>query len=468
MNSFIMSPEIEKCIDIYDSYHFELFLEMKLKDTIGVLLESFDDEWGFPLVLDSGEKDFYSSVTSTILIGLHHINLLDLNFRNKIHETIFNLQNQSPNQIQKEKYDEDSSAWDISESANCYSTSLALQALIETDYAGDKTDIIEESLTWLSQQQRDDGGWGFDKKCVSRVFFSAHVIHALSLGNEFIDLSEKSKIEASISTGLNFIQSEMHDKDDKFACWSAAYGDSTPDPTNTLYALWILNKHERLDEKIKNKALSFLREEIKLNDIWDFNKIVEEMKTKYSSNKTIITFSPSFPLILLELGVSPFDDLCLKPIFWLKNNYENYWPLPIYNSGNLSFVYTLGLWTLIKWQKEANKHVLINGFKTEKIIKLKRRIKHLLIIIIILIILQFQLPIIEFLGGIYGTIIEGFSEYGKVPYLGSLIGIAIFIGGAIKFIPRLLRFIDARILKNKLGMYFNMLKYKALSIIYGI
>jgi len=468
MKSPHISPEIDMSINTYDSYYFKLFVGRRLSDIIDELFKNLDDDWGFPLELSSVNKNFYSSVTSTILIALHNMNLVDPNFKNKIYDCIFKLQNQYPNKIKKEKSSDDSPAWDISESANCYSTSLALQALIETDYKGTKTDIIQESLIWLSQQQREDGGWGFDKECVSRVFFSAQVVYTLSIGTKFIKPCDENRIKASISTGMNFIKKEMHVENNKFAYWSAAVGEATPDPTNTLYALWILNRQKLLDENIKKRAFCFLREEMNNDGIWDFNEVVKEINSKYGSNKTIITFSPSFPLILLELGVSPFDDLCLKPISWLKNNYKNNWHIPQYNSIDASFVRILGLWTLIKWQRHANKYVLTNSFDNEKIVRLKQRINSLITIVIIFIIILIRNPIIGFIGAVNKLIHQQFDIYGTIPYMASLIGIILFVLGVIKYIPIILKYIDSRFLKNKLKIEFNNLRDKIDRIIYDV
>lgn len=468
MNSSQISSEMNTSINIYDSYYFNQFFGKELRDIIEDIIKNCDEEWGFPLEFNSHNKNFYSSVTSTILLALHSMNLLDQNFKNKIYESIFRLQNQSPNLIKKQKSKDDSPAWDVSESANCYSTSLALQALIETDYKGSKTDIIKESLIWLSQQQKGDGGWGFDKTCVSRVYFSAQIIYTLSIGLKFVEPTEKSKIEAAISTGLNFIKSEMRVEKNKFTYWSAASGDNIPEPTNTLYALWILNKQNILDDNVKNSALCFLREQMNYDNIWDFSEVVKEINSKYGSNKTIISFSPSFPLILLELGVSPFDDLCLKPISWLKDNFKNYWSLPQYSSGNLSFIYVLGLWTLIKWQRHANKHVLINGFDNKKISNLKRRINFYVSIVLLMIFIQLRTPIMEIITSIYKVLNQELAMYGKIPFYASLITIVLFIVTVIKYIPIVVKYIDTKVFQSKIKITLNKLKLRAYIIIYGV
>lgn len=464
MNTSQFSTEVKKYIDIYDSYHFNLFLGTKLKDTIDVLMDNFDDEWGFPLEIDSDNPTYYSSVTSTILIALHHIRLLDSDFKNKVHESIFNLQNKSPNSNIKHKNPEDLSAWDVSESANCYSTALALQALLETNYEGDKINTIQDALIWLSQQQRPDGGWGFDNKCVSRVFFSAQIIHALDLGKGLFETNKKRKIEASVASGLTFIENEMHKDGEKFVYWSNASDKSTSDPTNTLYALWILQKHKRLDEETKNKSISFLRDKVNSDGIFDFVKIVEEIQSKYGAHKIIITFSPSAPLILLELGISPFDDLCLKHISWLKNNYKGNWSLPQYSPESLSFTYALGIWTLIEWQKHANKYIIRNKLQNECYNKMKNRINNLLLIIGILFIFIFNDLIRELLSKFYEIFTELINSYGYIGMFTSLITIYFFLPTIWKLVSKVFLYIDT---KNKIRNFSKRAKKNIIKGIYG-
>ena len=437
---------IEDLADLYDFYFSKNYFDKDFKNVLNPLIESFNENYGFPLSFDDGEADYYPSVIATILMALYHTRMINVDFKNKIYNSIFNLKDKTPNKITKEKRTEDSVAWDVSESANCWTTSVVIDSLLETGYYGDEIEKIKEAVLWLKDQQRDDGGWGFDKTCISRVFFTARVLHALQLGKELFasDSSEKSDVKTTISLGIGFIEKEAKN-DLNIVYWTVAKDNGEADPTNTVMALWILNKLNKLNEEVKKKALNYLRNELRNKEIWDFKTIVNETNTKYSSHKIIISFTPSIPLVLFELGVDPMDELCLKPILWLKNNLDNGWKLPEYQAGILSFAYALGLWTVIKWHREATREILIGSVKTNIFIRLRKRITVALAVTLILFLVAIRNYIFGSMFFVYNAFYEFYITYGLISAVVSIITLIV----AIFSFPKSVVYIDQRFFNYK-------------------
>ena len=291
-----------------------------------------------------------------------------------------------PNRVKKSKNSEDIAAWDVSEGANCWTTSLVIESLLESGYSGEHIEEIKNAILWLKdQQKKEDGGWGFDCLCTSRIFFTARVVYALHIGLNLFkqNISERKDIERSIELGTSYIKDKM-ELGENVVYWPLEEEAHTPDPTNTVISLWILNKLNQLDDEIKLKGLNYLRKELSNKEIWDFRSILHENDTKYGQHKVIVSFTPSIPLVLLELGVKPLDELCVKPIYWLKKNFEDGWKLPNYREKNLSFIYAMGLWTVTRWQREVVDSVILTDLENSIFLGLRKRIKLLLTMILLI------------------------------------------------------------------------------------
>lgn len=437
---------IEDLADLHDFYFSKNYFNKDFKNVLNLLIESFNENHGFPLSFDDSEADYYPSVIATILMALYHTRMINVDFKNKIYSSIFNLKDKTPNKITKEKRAEDSVAWDVSESANCWTTSVVIDSLLETGYSGDEIEKIKKSVLWLKDQQRDDGGWGFDKTCISRVFFTARVLHALQLGKELFtsDSSEKSDVKTTISLGIGFIEKEAKN-DINIVYWTVAKDNGEADPTNTVMALWILNKLNKLNEEVKKKALNYLRNELRNKEIWDFKTIVNETNTKYSSHKIIVSFTPSIPLVLFELGVDPMDELCLKPILWLKNNFDNGWKLPEYQAGILSFAYALGLWTVTKWHREATREILPGSVENNIFVRLRKRITVALAVTLILFLVTIRNYIFGSMFFVYNAFYEFYITYGVISAVVSIITLIVAIFG----FPKSVVYIDQQFFNYK-------------------
>ncbi len=449
---------IDDLANLYDFYFSKNFFNKDFKNVINSLVGSFNEQYGFPLSINDSEVAYYPSVTSTVLLALFHMKMINVGFKNKICDSIFNLKDRTPNKITKEKIDEDYAAWDVSESANCWSTSLVIESLLETGYSGDKIEKIKGAVLWLKDQQRDDGGWGFDKTCISRIFFSSIVLFALQLGKELFTpgSSEEKDIRTTISLGLNFIEKEAVE-DINTIYWTVAKGNDDADPTNTVMALWILNKLNKLSDRVKEKALRYLRLELRNKEIWDFKAIVNEINTKYGSHKIIISFTPCIPLILLDIGVDPMDELCLKPIIWLKKNLDQGWKLPAYKGGILSFAYALGLWTVIKWQRTASRNLLSKNIENNIFVQIRETIKYCIAVILISFLVIIRKYIFNSIVLLYNTFYNFYSTYGSISTMVTLMTLVMAILG----IPKGISYIDQRFLKfrfkNKIDRMYKKL-----------
>jgi len=446
-------------VGTWDFYYSTSFFNKKFNEVISPLLDSFVYKKGFPLDLEES-AEYYTSTTSTTLLALHHVGVLSEDLLTKIHETLFWLKDNTVNPVVKRKLPEDNVAWDVSEGASVWATSLALWALIETGYKGEKNNEIHDATLWLVDQQRDDGGWGFDKESPSRIYFTVLALNALQLSINSIPFSssELERIKRVKQHGLRFILQKCERKQ-KFIYWKTKINQKDlPDLTSTLYALWILYKDNpnKWREIIKG-GIEFLRREIKGKEIWEFRKFIEETQTKYGTHKVIISYTPSIPIPLLKMGVHPFDELCLKPIMWLrKNKVKNGWSLPGHSEHALSFTTAYALWTITEWHKHVIKEI---GKKTEvypfTLRRLRRRIS-VLIGVIIALVTSRLFPVIA-------NPFYSFLKYYNTVDLISLIASYITIFSVAIL---LIKYLDAHVFNTKISRRLRRIKNIIEQIVY--
>ena len=388
-------------------------------------------------------RDYYSSTTSTSLLSLHHMRLLSEELRNSFHETLFWLRDNTENTITKPKLEEDQYAWDVSESANVWCTSLAIWALLETNYNGVKNDDLKISSLWLVEQQRTGNGWGFDVQSKSNVFITAITIHALKLALTNIDFEENDyiKIDTSINNGIQYIVNSKIEEEN-LVYWNIDDETQVADETNTLYALWILKSIDESDPSIQ-KGLNFIRKCWSKRRVLELQNIIEESNTKYQQHKIITSYTPSFPILLLQLGISPYDDLCIQSINWLKDKKRNLgWNLPGYNEDPLSFTTALALWTISVWHRSLISTTIRDIESAPLTVKrLRNRISYFIITIFVLSI-AYLLTYTKLVGSYFNFVsmlIENYApELQTLDSVISLLGIP-SIAGLLKGIDNLLK-----------------------------
>ncbi len=433
---------------IRDLYFSTQFFEDSFENILSPLIQCFNYEKGIPLDIEN-PSDFYTSTTSTTLLALFHINMLDSKLLNEFHEVMFKMRDHTKNSIVKNKFPEDSCAWDVSESACVWATGLAIWSLLETGYRGHRIGEIKEALFWLVDQQKPGGGWGFDARCRSRVYFTCLALHALKLALSCLDLNqqETNKINKAIANGIQFTLNECK-IERNIAYWSVVEKTKDPDPTSTLYALWALYEHDADQYRaLINKGLQFIKNDLQGKDIWELKEIVSETETKYTTHKVIVSFTPAFPILLLRFGVSPFDEMCIKPIMWLKKNRTvNGWDLPDYSEHSLSFTTAFALWTINQWHKHIMKEFLKEHRRYPLVLKaLRDRITILLDFIIgfTLFFAVFFTPMPRYAIDFFAILVERYGV--ALSVLASLLAIL----GISGLIPAL-NYVDSRFLNRRM------------------
>jgi hypothetical protein len=268
-------------------------------------------------------------------------------------------------------------------------------------------------------------------------------------------------VNKAISDGTQFIISAHKIKGD-FLYWTIDDTSFDPDPTTTLYALWVLHENDAAQyQEIINKGLRFIKNDLVGKEIWEMKEIVTETDTKYSSHKIIVSFTPAFPILLLKLGVSPFDEMCMKPILWLKANKTQYgWTVPGYSlSKGLSFASALALWTINEWHKYVIIEFLKYGLKLPTtIIRLHKRITVLITLIILLfLILNFNW-IIEVMHSLYALVISLESGIALLGGVLAIVGISIL---------GVLRYLNTKYFNKRISRFIRNLMDKVTSFIYA-
>lgn len=463
--ALMRSATIKDLARIRDFYLSTEFYEDLFENVITPLIQVFNPEKGMPLVIEK-PSDYFTSTTSTTLLSLFHTNIIDSSLLNEFHKVIFRMRDHSENSAIKNKKKEDSYAWDVSESASVWATSLAIWSLLETGYQGNRIDEIKAALLWLVDQQQVNGGWGFDIECKSRLYFTGLALHALRLSLSRLSLNgqEKHKITKAIGDGIQFILNERK-TGEKIVYWTTVEGNTDPDATSTLYALWALFEHNPDGyQDLIDKGLQYIRKDLQGKDIWEFREIVSEIETKYKTQKVVVSFTPAFPLLLLKLGVSPLDDMCIKPITWLrKNKTTKGWSLPNYSKNSLSFTTAFAVWTINQWHKCLLEEFLKEHARHPMVLQaLRQRISILLGLMVgsILVFVFFFTPVPQYINNFLVTFIE---TYG----LGlSVIASLLAILGISGFIPAL-KYLDSRILKQRIWRSIKGLIKSVKSILYA-
>jgi hypothetical protein len=445
----------KKLYELRDFYYSSNFFNVSFDKIIKPLINSFIYKRGIPLKLESS-SNYYTSTTATTLLSLYHIKAIDEQYINKFHDTLFWLKDNTKNSVVKEKNSEDRVAWDVSESASVWATSLSLWALIDTKYKGDRLNEIKDAIIWLANQQKENGGWGFDIKSPSRIYFSALAIYTIQKSLKNITFSEDKReyLKKIKQVGLQYILEKKIQNENEIYWTTKINQKEEPDPTTTLYAIMTLYKENKNKYKQTiNMAINFLRHQLK-DEIWDCKKFIEETDTKYGTQKIIISFTPSFIIPLLRFGIDPYDEIIIKPLFWLrKNRLKNGWSMPGYSKDTLSFATAYSLWAITLWHKYALNNLIknvsiIKPFKI--VVKLRKRIRIFLYTTLFLL----SLYIIEktnIINHFKINTTEFYIKYGLIGFLSFFASIITILG--------LVYWIDKNYLNNKIkNIILNKIK----------
>jgi len=366
-----LDEQTTRLIKLHSLYYTNEFYQDNLDPIISPLILSIHSDGGVPLKINEKNAPVYTSTTATCLLALHYINTLSSGLKAKMHSKILELKDKAAGnrQVIKKKAQEDESAWCITEEASVWSTALALWGLISTGYNGDRLEEIKQAVLWLIRQQKFDNGWAFQNisTCPSRVYFTSIVLHVLKKSKKLKILSkdEIRLIDGAISRGIEFIISQAQ-QNKKQIFWSTSTEDKNPDATNTSFAIWALHKADKHKHKeLIEKGIYFLKQNLGKQKVWDFACIASEVETKYGLHKTIYSFTPAIVIILLQIGVHPFDELILKPITFLKRaKSRKGWGIK--PNEEFTFSTALALWTIHLWHKYTLKLAIQQAITARK------------------------------------------------------------------------------------------------------
>lgn len=380
---------------------------------------------------------------------------------------MFWLRDHTVNSVVKEKSPEDAVAWDVSESASVWATSLAIWALLGTRYVGPRCLEIAHAAMWLIEQQRFDGGWGFDRECESRIYFTGLALKALQQAALFLPLSSEqvSRVHRVRQFGVRFIL-ERCSKAGTVAYWTTKVdGEEQLDPTSTLYAVWVLFEENRkqYDELIKG-AVQFLRNTLRGRETWEFRQFVSEASTRYGTQKIIVSFTPSFVIPLLRMNIHPLDDLCLKPITWLRTNImQAGWILPGYSSHALSFTTAYALWSVTQWHRYLVRHTIEEMVVAQPFVlrALRKRLSLAITVIILLCILTLLMNT-QLIPSATSSFEEAIERYG--PGVSLIVALMAVIG--VPSFVAIVRHIDSNLLSKRVSNLLRKIKTAIERLVY--
>lgn len=424
-----------------------------------ILRDSFVPLKGVPLHFDKSVRaEYYTSTTATALLALHHVNALNKELYDQFYDTLFWIRDHTSNLHSQDKLSEDAVAWDIAESASVWATSLAVWALIGTGYNGSRSNEIKDAIVWLLNQQKSDGGWGFDSRTPSSLIFTAPTLHVLNIATSSslnFTAQELSQIDRAKNIGVRFILENCH-RESKTAFWKLRIGNNeTPDPTATLYAIWSLFEIDaRQHKSLIQGGIEYLRSTLQNNGIWELKTIATETNTKYGVHKIVISFTPSFVIFLLRAGCNPFEDICFGPIQWLgKNRLSTGWNLPGYSESATSFATAYAIWTMGNWSKCVVRAGLQGAQEFPFLLKsLRKRITVLTLLVsgLFISLLLLNTPSIDLIKKLYGSILPVSADIQLIASILALIGIS--------GLYQLLVFLDSNILNHKFAQKLNSLR----------
>jgi hypothetical protein len=214
---------------------------------------------------------------------------------------------------------------------NALRFSLAVDPFLLLDYR------IELCVRWLSKIQKN-GGWGLVKESSPRCFYTAHCLLALLQTYQSLQIVKQSKLSTCQVKKLTDLESTLRKSIKKaqrfllkrrigsLPLWSKNTSSSDACVLSTLMGLLALIRYgsyfkpvlKREDiekvyfDYIKPTLIAF--KDFKPGDAWP--KIDETMPVF-----SIHFHTPASLFMILELGIDPWDDLCLEMFAWLQNNY---------------------------------------------------------------------------------------------------------------------------------------------------
>ncbi len=318
------------------------------------LKRKFDQHRGMPLTL-AGESKYYSTTTATALLALDRIGALRPLERQQYQSLLLHLRSSQVNRGGVRRRKEDEPAWDVQEGASVWNTSVAIWALARTGYRGPQ---VDQAVNWIIHAYNIENGFSPLRHDVN-LFIAACAAQGLRLA------AQPDLIKDILQTLVSWVRQRAQPVNGTFG-WANSVEKSAdppapPDPTGTLSALWILSDcgDKTLDAHQITGAKAFLRSALRgSHGIWPMTNVYARTPTEDHDAQVVNSYTPSFIIPLLRMGVNPFDPMILEPIRWLRahaivNDRRSIvgWDNAEHQSVPLSFTTAYALWAIHDWAK---------------------------------------------------------------------------------------------------------------------
>lgn len=293
--------------------------------------------------------------------------------------------------------DQDISGWSMNEGVSVWTTSKTLESLLCTNYFC-RSDLNEkvfretyEAIDWLTGQQNEDGGWGFQKydgleACASCVTMTALTLKVLAVFRNQLDepgifknCEHKliKKVDDAHGKGARYLESTKIEKQ-KVICWKY---DNKISVTGGVWVLDWLNCCEsavcdlaKIDskEKIISGILARLPENLN-----QFEEYTEEIyfkggKTRYKNIKEYNKFYSYVPYhvkVLMEAGVAATDKRIVNIVSALISGGNGKWKAkesPNATKKSTTYVHAMALSVIALWLKNISFNTYSNLVRSLK------------------------------------------------------------------------------------------------------
>lgn len=363
--------------------------ENRLSEWITPLIDNITDDGSVPYLLGESERYRASPLASTIS-WLEKANLLPIPVLKKMQEQLLSLRDKNilsdPKNGIAEKTPEDIDGWSLGEGVSVWSTSCAIEALLDSHRIGiSYADKFKSSVIWLAKQRHSNGAWAYQlhSNCATNIIMTALALRSLALAYTepnrtcfSFSVDDALLLEQAIASGFNYIKENCTSKKRK-VYWSF---QNRPHCAATTWALMALRQVSLCDadissectkfyQEIKDRALLFVASCLPKNSVrWEDEPFVYEGGAKYAPQKNYVSFSATLLPQLFELGVSPFHPRVIAQIKWLVEN-PSEWKISTYDTGKICyFTYAMALSSIVSWYQRVGSALapkLIKSAKTQ-------------------------------------------------------------------------------------------------------
>jgi hypothetical protein len=339
------------------------------------LVKSISDDGAVPYIIGTQSR-YRTTPLASVLFYMNKVGLLPENAVHAMQDKLFFLRDEmiivdtEKDDVHAKKID-DSEGWSIDEGVSVWTTSMAIMALLSSDFIerGDsaRNSKIKSSILWLIDQQYDEGYWAFQKyeSCKASVPMTSLALRALTLARESKltfgkTNGEETKLNRAISGGVKWLKRTVIQTDDQKAYWLFDGNPSTVATAWAVEAIYEEDKRDRSENKILyQRSISYILNAIpqvitKDNiDSWDgMNIFVNENNTKYKGEreKQFYSFLPACLPVLMKMGyVDSMNPKIVTIIKHLTGDYKN-WIISGYDGNKpCTFSIAMALFTIVSW-----------------------------------------------------------------------------------------------------------------------